>query len=110
MAQVTYRACGVPGDQTVPRAELLAATMAVQVKQDPEVQEYAADSLYVQRGDEQNGPPKVMDGPNGLMWADYFAAKEALGLSGRTVAKKTKAHDEENFLHGVMEQVCVFCI
>ena len=99
VAQVTYRACGVPGDQTVPRAELGAAILAAQV---PRCTGFATDSMYVQRADEQDGPARVMDGPNGLMWLEYFQSKLALGVKG-PFARKVKAHDEEAFLQGLVD-------
>ena len=94
LSETSFSLGGVPGAQTVPRAELQAATWASNFVGAEQVK---SDSAYVVHGadkvkawlDEGLAPPKLLHSTNADLWQAW--ALEAQ-LSGRTDVRKVTAH------------------
>ena len=90
----------LPGKQTVPRAELWAATMAVDSAQDSSHHELIiqSDSSYVVRGAESASRFRMEQGGNGDLWEEFHKQKQQ-----RCLIAKVKAHNEFGVLSGQAE-------
>ena len=70
---------GVPGEQTVPRAEIVGAT---ECKRAAPNKPYRTDSEYVVKGDSYEDPDlllKNMSGRNGDTWESYYQSRQPVG-------------------------------
>ena len=76
LLDAAVKVLGVPGEQTVPRAEIVAAT---ECKLAAPNKPYRTDSRYVVKGDTYDDPNlllKNMSGRNGDTWEAYYQARQ----------------------------------
>ena len=97
---VAVAASGVPGRQTVPRAEVWAGMMAQALKgNENEEATLLSDSRYFVQGSANPVSRKLKEGTNGDLWEEWEA-----NLPSSLQVCKVKAHNERGVLRG---DVCI---
>ena len=103
---LAFIASEVHGNQTVPRAEVLADTMAniepdLHIKQEGRVN--YCDAAYVVNGANKENKKSLIEGTNGDLWEVREQMREDNTFNRETV--KVKAHAQEKVLSGQMPKI-----